>query len=73
MRYLVAPDKFKGTLTADAVAEIIGSAIQSVDRSAEIELLPIADGGEGTAALLAHHRNAKRQTIETVDPLGALD
>lgn len=70
MRYLVAPDKFKGTLTADAVAEIIGSAIQSVDRSAEVELLPIADGGEGTAALLAHHNNAQRQTVETVDPLG---
>ena len=70
MRYLVAPDKFKGTLSADEVAEIIGLAIQSVDRSAEIELLPIADGGEGTAALLAHHSHAQRQIIETVDPLG---
>jgi glycerate 2-kinase len=70
MRYLVAPDKFKGTLSADEVAEIIGLAIQSADRSAEIELLPIADGGEGTAALLAHHSHAERQIIETVDPLG---
>ena len=70
MRYLVAPDKFKGTLTAFDVAEVIGSAIQSVDPSAEIELLPIADGGEGTAALLAHHSNAQRKTIETIDPAG---
>jgi glycerate kinase len=70
MRYLVAPDKFKGTLSGADVAEIIGSAIQSVDRSAEIELLPIADGGEGTAALLAHHSNAQRKTIETIDPCG---
>jgi glycerate kinase len=70
MRYLVAPDKFKGTLSAFDVAEVIGSAIQSVDPSAEIELLPIADGGEGTAALLAHHSNAQRKTIETIDPAG---
>ena len=70
MRYLVAPDKFKGTLTADDVAEVIRSAIQSVDPSAEVELLPIADGGEGTAALLAHHSNAQRKTIETIDPAG---
>jgi glycerate 2-kinase len=70
MRYLVAPDKFKGTLTAAEVAKIIGSAIQSVDRHAEIELLPIADGGEGTAALLALHSNAQRTTIETLDPIG---
>ena len=34
------------------------------------ELLPIADGGEGTAALLAHHANAQRLAIETIDPIG---
>jgi glycerate 2-kinase len=70
MRYLVAPDKFKGTLSAADVAEVIRAAIQSVDRGAEVELLPIADGGEGTAALLAHHSNAERKTIETIDPKG---
>lgn len=70
MRYLVAPDKFKGTLTADEVAEIVGSAIRSVDPGAEVELLPIADGGEGTASLLARYSNAHRKTIETIDPIG---
>jgi glycerate 2-kinase len=70
MRYLVAPDKFKGSLSAAEVAGVVGSAIQSADPTAEIELLPIADGGEGTAALLAHHANAERLTIETIDPIG---
>jgi glycerate 2-kinase len=70
MRYLVAPDKFKGSLSAAEVAGVVGSAIQSADPTAEIELLPIADGGEGTAALLAHHANAQRLTIETIDPIG---
>ena len=49
MRYLVAPDKFKGSLSAAEVADVVGAAIQSADPTAEIELLPIADGGEGTA------------------------
>jgi glycerate 2-kinase len=70
MRYLVAPDKFKGSLSAVEVAGVVGSAIQSADPAAEIDLLPIADGGEGTAALLAHHANAQRLTIETIDPIG---
>jgi len=70
MRYLVAPDKFKGSLSAAEVAGVVGSAIQSADPTAEIDLLPIADGGEGTAALLAHHANAQRLTIETIDPIG---
>ncbi|HEY1476953.1 MAG TPA: glycerate kinase [Chthoniobacterales bacterium] len=70
MRYLVAPDKFKGSLSAAEVADVVGAAIQSADPTAEIELLPIADGGEGTAALLAHHTNAQRFTIETIDPIG---
>jgi glycerate 2-kinase len=70
MRYLVAPDKFKGSLSAAEVADVVGAAIQSADPTAEIELLPIADGGEGTAALLAHHTNAQRLTVETIDPIG---
>ena len=70
MRYLVAPDKFKGTLNAQEVAEAIGAGIRDFDPSAELDLLPIADGGEGTAALLATQLRAERQTIETFDPLG---
>jgi glycerate 2-kinase len=70
MRYLIAPDKFKGSLSAIEVAEIVGTAIESVDSTAIIDLLPIADGGEGTAALLAHHAGARRTTIETIDPIG---
>jgi glycerate kinase len=70
MRYLVAPDKFKGTLTADEVAQIIGSAVRSVDQDADIELLPIADGGEGTACLLARYSNARRETFGSIDPIG---
>jgi glycerate kinase len=70
MRYLVAPDKFKGSLSAVNVAEIIGSEIKRIDPSAEIDLVPLADGGEGTAELLANPLGAEKQTIETIDAIG---
>jgi glycerate kinase len=70
MRILVAPDKFKGSLTAQEVAATISRAIHSVDPGIEVDLFPIADGGEGTAAILARHLGADRQSTQTVDPIG---
>ncbi|MCM1137660.1 MAG: glycerate kinase [Duncaniella sp.] len=51
MRILIAPDKFKGTLSAGEVADIIASRLDPLD--AEIIKIPMADGGEGTAECLA--------------------
>jgi glycerate kinase len=47
---LVAPDKFKGTFSAAEVAEAIASGLRAAGR--DTEELPVADGGEGTAAAL---------------------
>ena len=49
-RILVAPDSFKGTFTASEVAEAIGRGVR--DAGGEPDLCPVADGGEGTAAVL---------------------
>ena len=46
---LVAPDKFKGSLTAAEVADTVASGIRSVS-DVPLRLLPMADGGEGTVA-----------------------
>ena len=70
MRILVAPDKFKGSLTAQEVAATIARAIHSVDPQIEVDLFPIADGGEGTAAILAQHLGAGRKLTQTLDPIG---
>ncbi|HET9376954.1 MAG TPA: glycerate kinase [Chthoniobacterales bacterium] len=70
MRYLIAPDKFKGTLSAWEVCEILANAVCAHDRDAQIDLAPIADGGEGTAELLAFQLGAERKSIATVDALG---
>ncbi|MVA77594.1 glycerate kinase [Auraticoccus sp. F435] len=48
MRVLVAPDKFKGSLTARQAGEAMAAGVRSVLPEAEVTVLPIADGGEGT-------------------------
>ncbi len=45
---LVAPDKFKGTFTAAEIAAAVAAGLEAGGRSAEA--LPVADGGDGTAA-----------------------
>ena len=52
MKILIAPDSFKGTLTANEVCEIIGQAFADKIKNAEITKLPAADGGEGLCACL---------------------
>jgi glycerate 2-kinase len=52
MRILVAPDKFKGVLSAREVAENIAHGLRDVLTNANIDLAPVADGGEGTAELV---------------------
>lgn len=47
MRVLIASDSFKGTLSSKEVATSISNAILKKDTNAQIEILPIADGGEG--------------------------
>lgn len=47
MRVVIAPDKFKGSLPADAVAEALATGIARTT-VADIDLVPMADGGDGT-------------------------
>lgn len=47
-RVLVAPDKFKGSLTASAVAAAVAAGLRSVVPDLDVWQTPVADGGEGT-------------------------
>ena len=47
MRILIAPDKFKGSLTSEQVAKIIATGLHDVLPNASIETMPVADGGDG--------------------------
>lgn len=49
-RVVVAPDKFKGSLPADQVAEAVAAGLRRAVPASEVFECPIADGGEGTVA-----------------------
>jgi|SRR5580704_1356121 glycerate kinase len=68
---LVAPDSFKGTLTATQVADAIGRGLlDSGPPTRPVDLCPIADGGEGTLDALLRALDGERRTTVVSDPLG---
>lgn len=67
----VSPDKFKGTLSARDAAGAIAAGVREAVPEAEVRLLPMADGGEGTAVTIGCIRGWKGLTVETVGAMGA--
>jgi glycerate 2-kinase len=65
---LVAPDSFKGTFSAGAVAEAIGRGLS--ERGRPVDLCPVADGGEGTLEALLRAFGGELRTATVSDPLG---
>ena len=70
VRILVAPDKFKGALNAREVAENIAKGLRDVLPDAEIEIVPMADGGEGTAEAICEARSGSWLKCKAHDPIG---
>jgi len=70
MKILIAPDKFKGTLNARQVAENIAEGLGDVLPDAQIEIIPMADGGEGTAEAICDVRGCSWLECKAHDPLG---
>lgn len=64
---LIAPDKFKGTLTAHQAAEAIHSGWREVRPEDSFHLLPMSDGGDGFGQVLSVLLDGKAQTVKTVD------
>ncbi|MDX2079175.1 MAG: glycerate kinase [Terrimicrobiaceae bacterium] len=63
LRFLVAPDKFKGSMDAAAAARAICEGIGNVLPDAVFQVVPLADGGEGTAeAFVSIGRGVRRPT-----------
>ncbi len=70
MRILIAPDKFKGSLNAREVAENISSGLRGILPDAVIEIMPVADGGEGTAAAVCQACSGDNVTCAAQDAIG---
>ena len=70
MKILIAPDKFKGALSARETAESISLGLRDVLRDAKIDILPMADGGEGTAEVICNALGGSWLKCNAHDPLG---
>ena len=67
MKILVAPDKFKGTLTAEAAARAIARGWRRQRPADRLELLPISDGGDGFGLVLRRPLGGRAQNTRTID------
>ena len=69
MNVLLAPDSFKGTLSATEVCELLKSVICKATPDATVTSLPIADGGEGTVDAFLQIFGGERITVRVHSPL----
>lgn len=69
MKFVCAPDKFKLACSAEQAAGALAAGVREALPSAKIETVPLADGGEGTLAVLAGSF-PKRQSVKVQDALG---
>jgi glycerate kinase len=69
MRIVIAPDKFKGSLSAVEAARAISRGALIADPDAQIILCPMADGGEGTVEAMASATRAERRSAVVSGPL----
>lgn len=70
MHIVIAPDSFKGSLTAKEVALSIQEVVKNVFPEASNTLLPFSDGGEGALSVLQQFTKGKLVVCKTSDPLG---
>ncbi len=70
MKIVIAPDSFKESLSALAVAEEIEAGFREIFPHADYCKLPVADGGEGTVQAMIDATGGELKTLEVVGPLG---
>lgn len=70
MKYLIATDSFKGSLTSMEAAACMQEGIRRIFPDADIRTMPAADGGEGTVASVLAGMPGRAVTETVLDPLG---
>lgn len=71
MRFLIAPDSFKESLSAAEAAQLMREALAAVLPDAAFDLAPLADGGEGTAECLCRAFGGVQIPCTVTGPMGA--
>ena len=69
MKIIIAPDSFKGSLSAVEVSEAIAQGVKKIYPNAVVEKVPMADGGEGTVECLVNATHGKIYEQEVLGPL----
>ncbi|NGZ76425.1 glycerate kinase [Saccharibacillus alkalitolerans] len=70
MKFVLAPDSFKESMTAKEAAEAMRSGIKQVFPDAECVMAPMADGGEGTVESLVDYTGGRMIRLRVTGPLG---
>lgn len=70
MKIVIAPDSFKESLTALAVAEAIGEGFRRILPQAQYRLVPMADGGEGLVQSIVDATQGEKFSTQVTAPLG---
>jgi glycerate 2-kinase len=70
MKVVIAPDKFEGTLSAKEAAAALAAGWRRADRDADVDEVPVADGGKGTLDTLLEAMGGRRERITATGPLG---
>lgn len=69
MKFVIAPDKFKGSLTGMQFCNAVKTSLNIIFPDSQTVSLPLADGGDGTIDILEYHLNGKRIQLRVNDPL----
>ena len=70
MKILLAPDSFKGCLTAREVADALADGLQRACPTCDVARVSVADGGEGFCEAILSAQGGKWVPVKTLDPLG---
>src|SRR2546427_12873335 len=70
MKVIVAPNSFKGSLSASEAADAIARGVREALPDAEVVEIPVADGGEGTVEALVSARKGAYHSVQVQGPLG---
>ena len=71
LRVIVAPDKFRGSLTAAEAARAIARGVSAAAPASRVDVAPMADGGEGTVDALVAATGGTFHDVDVTGPLGS--
>ncbi len=70
VKIVLAPDSFKGCLSAAEVCDALREGIRAADSGVQVVSVPLADGGEGTVDALVHATKGEFIDVDVEGPLG---